>query len=462
VWRMRDRLGARDVGLFLAFPAVGPNYPRLSSHADIIAQAERAANQASDSPEHWLLLGQLLTSYGAAASRRDWHTQEVDALDRAVALDSSFSTALGARLYAAMSVRDQPTIARLAGLLESRVATGFTDDFLLWAAARSRGDSTAALRWRDRSLGLSRTDLMQKLVKISLFGVQLGLPLADARWAADKLRRDAATESERGGALLAHLAVRFAEGRTDLGDVNAPYGPGWAASIGQQALFEAAYRPVATAILVAEGRGAYSLSPPGGGAMRWPPVQLCLGTLLRSTAGDTTGTGAAIAGLRQFAALEPPPIARSDWEQIEMRVCPLLLDVLRERTPNAATPWPHLDALDSLLQHGPRALFGLAGTSPTAFANFTIARLREAHGELPAALAAIRRRETDGFPSYLWSRAAFLRQEGRLAALVGDTTGATRAYDEYLVLRTNPDAAMRAQRDSVVAERTAIGVRRTP
>jgi hypothetical protein len=40
--------------------------------------------------------------------------------------------------------------------------------------------------------------------------------------------------------------------------------------------------------------------------------------------------------------------------------------------------------------------------------------------------------------------------------LVGDTTGATRAYDEYLALRTDPDAAMRAQRDSVVEERAAL------
>jgi len=91
-----------------------------------------------------------------------------------------------------------------------------------------------------------------------------------------------------------------------------------------------------------------------------------------------------------------------------------------------------------------------------AFANYTIARLREVQGDLPAALAAIRRRETDGFPSYLWSRAAFLRQEGRLAALAGDTVGARRAYDAYLELRTDPDPAMRPQRDSVVVERTRL------
>ena len=35
-------------------------------------------------------------------------------------------------------------------------------------------------------------------------------------------------------------------------------------------------------------------------------------------------------------------------------------------------------------------------------ANYTIARLREKQRDLPRALAAIRRHETDGFPSYLW------------------------------------------------------------
>jgi hypothetical protein len=46
----------------------------------------------------------------------------------------------------------------------------------------------------------------------------------------------------------------------------------------------------------------------------------------------------------------------------------------------------------------------------------------------------------------------FLRQEGRLAALAGDTTGAIRAYEHYLTLRTNPDPPFLPQRDSVVAE----------
>jgi hypothetical protein len=92
-------------------------------------------------------------------------------------------------------------------------------------------------------------------------------------------------------------------------------------------------------------------------------------------------------------------------------------------------------------------------------ANWTIARLREAQGNIPGALAAIRRRENNWYPAYLWSLPAFLRQEGRLAALAGDTAGARWAYDRYLTLRTDPDPAFVPQRDSVLAERSALGGR---
>jgi hypothetical protein len=62
----------------------------------------------------------------------------------------------------------------------------------------------------------------------------------------------------------------------------------------------------------------------------------------------------------------------------------------------------------------------------------------------------------DYFPPYLWSLPAFLRQEGRLAALAGDTTGALQAYDKYLTLRAAPEPPFQPQRDSVLAERALL------
>jgi tetratricopeptide (TPR) repeat protein len=456
VYRMRDRLGARDRGLFLAMPAVGPDYPQSGDYVSVIAQAERAANEAPDSPEHWHLLGQLLASYGTAIGLTDLRRREAAAFDRAIALDSSFTIAIGARIGAAVAARDTAVVERFAKLLEERVSTGFADDFYLWAAARLRGDSINAIRWRDRMDGLSRTDRMQKLVKIAIFSPLYALPSGDARWAVRTMEQEAADESERGGALLGRLALRFNEGRSDLGEVRAPYGPGWAASLVQQSLIEPAYRGLGKRVIADEAAGAYDLQTPDGRQIRWPPVQLCHGQLMKLIDDDTTGTASAIAALRRFAATAPQGFTAEQWQQNESRLCPLLLEVLRERPPPAGTRWTRLDALDSLMMRGPRFYLGLAGTSPIAYANFTIARLRERQGDLRAALAAIRRREADAFPAYLWSQAAFLRQEGRLAALVGDASGARRAYDEYLLLRTSPDAAFRPQRDSVIAERAAL------
>ena len=458
VSRLRDRLSARDRSLFLAIPWVGPNYPRPSTNAEIIAQAQRGADSAADSPDHWLLLGQLLGAYGASASVADWPARAAAALDRAIALDSSFALAIQWRIYGAMEAGDTAATRRYAKLLEARVASGFADDYVLWAAARAAGDSAAAVRWRDRTEGR---------LPLILHSAAFALPLADAHLVLERVRRDATTDADRTGLWLGEEALGFAEGRSGVGDLSweLRLGSGGAGTILQQALIEPAYRPVAATVLAQERAGMFGIPGPSGiptpGGARWPPVRDCYGTLLRVTGGDTAGAGAALARLRAFAATDHPPLPRAQWQRVDLRVCPLLLGALLER-PAAGAARPSLERLDSLMRQGPRGWAEAASLEPTAFANFAIARLREAQGDIPAALAAIRRREVDYFPAYLWSLPAFLRQEGHLAALAGDTAGARRAYDEYLTMRTDPDPPFRPQRDSVLAERAALGNLRGP
>ena len=45
-----------------------------------------------------------------------------------------------------------------------------------------------------------------------------------------------------------------------------------------------------------------------------------------------------------------------------------------------------------------------------------------------------------------------LREEGRLAARVGDRAGAIRAWEHYLALRSNPEPPLIAERDSIRAQ----------
>jgi hypothetical protein len=86
-------------------------------------------------------------------------------------------------------------------------------------------------------------------------------------------------------------------------------------------------------------------------------------------------------------------------------------------------------------------------------ANLVVARLAEAQGDLVWALRAVRR-GAGGFGTFPWYRATFLREEGRLAALAGDTPGAIRAYRHYLAIRTDPEPEI-ATEDAAVRARLA-------
>jgi hypothetical protein len=85
-----------------------------------------------------------------------------------------------------------------------------------------------------------------------------------------------------------------------------------------------------------------------------------------------------------------------------------------------------LRQLDSMLTDPVEDMVPLVG-------NLVAARLHEERGELAAALAAVRRRWWGQWvdPGYV----VYHREEGRLAALAGDTAGAIRAYRRYLTLR---------------------------
>jgi hypothetical protein len=101
--------------------------------------------------------------------------------------------------------------------------------------------------------------------------------------------------------------------------------------------------------------------------------------------------------------------------------------------------------LDSLLQ-----VLDYPGTnvSRSSFANLVAARLLEKLGDTRGALAASRRR------SDVWTQdnpytAEHLREEGRLAAIVGEREEAIRAYRHFLALRANPEPSIQPQVDAV-------------
>jgi hypothetical protein len=86
---------------------------------------------------------------------------------------------------------------------------------------------------------------------------------------------------------------------------------------------------------------------------------------------------------------------------------------------------------------------GCCRSSPV-YVNLALARAFEHAGDYRSALRALRRRRDGTF--FL---ASFLRQEGDVAYRLKDYAGAQRAYEQYLVLRSDPEPALRAERDSI-------------
>jgi hypothetical protein len=72
-------------------------------------------------------------------------------------------------------------------------------------------------------------------------------------------------------------------------------------------------------------------------------------------------------------------------------------------------------------------------------------------GDNRGALAAARRR-TDAWTQNNAYLATQLREQGRLAALVGEREEAIRVYRHYLALRMDPEPALRPQVEAVRRE----------
>lgn len=96
-----------------------------------------------------------------------------------------------------------------------------------------------------------------------------------------------------------------------------------------------------------------------------------------------------------------------------------------------------------------RLAFNIPEPPSVAETNLFLARLWEAQGDRLRALKALRRR---GFLHPTQFMTTFVREEGRLAALTGDTAGAIRAYRHYLGLRYDPEPHLRPEVERVRRE----------
>jgi serine/threonine-protein kinase len=425
----RNRLSPADRTLLTGL--VGPHWPDLSSNAETLAAAEAAVRALPGRPEAWFRLGDLYWHWGAALGLVRPRDLAAAAFRRAIALDSSIVHAAPnaepiVHLFQIAAIEgDTATVRRLGAPI---IAAESVPGFFHWRTAWVFHDSAALDTLRRHFAAMSTSTLAGIITR----SVEDGLPLDDADRAGAVMVARAGTREEQITAEMYRYLLATHEGRP------ADAAAGQPARSPQMALLRAVggelYTDGDSSTALAAVREASTLADAplvakgeDRGRQYW---NICWVERWRLAHGQTRPTRRAIARLRSGVppGFGPPG---STWTTDFGSLCADLLEAslaTMERQPNAAVLAHRLDA--RLRQMSP------GWNVPD---NLVAARLLEANGDIPGALAAVRRRLFDMVPSCL---ATYLREEGRLAALAGDTSGAIAAYRHYLTLQAHPEPAV--------------------
>jgi len=412
-WEHQDQLTERGRA-YLQVLAAGRHNTSIRTTAELIAGYETLTRRWPEWGTPWVELGEKLTRYGALASVPDWRRRAREALEH---IDPPSDFTLWPLNELAFMDQDTARARDLADRYQARTAggSGFlaeTAPSYQWRAAILEGDTAAATR------ALAQTPDSQWILPFALAD---GRGMADAdrvvaadpstlffpdNWLWARAREPEWRDAWRG-------AAWHRDFKSNLARFTVP--------VFRALLLGSSEDTTATGAIqrlerIASGGDGEPLSPDD-----WT-VARCWITLWRLEHGDTTG---ARGTLRHLADWDPPH-RFEDWAG--------LIDVLLTRLEGGDVHASLLRA-DSVV----RELGG--GGYSAEVQNLMLARLLREYGEPERALAAIRRRfymapvimDYTSIPEYL-------REEARLAATVGDTTGAIEAYRHYFALRdSRPD-----------------------
>lgn len=445
----KARLPPRD-RKFLRFVAE-PAYPRAATLREKITNWEQATILFPDRPEAWFQLGDNLFHWGLQIGILDAESRSANAFDRAIALDSALAPALEHRLWLAASARDTQVLRRLA---PAYLATHPEAERLIphqWRVAAATGDSAALRRIRDHFRDLP-TDVLVTIVRIS----QEEFPSpADGEAAVAELERRASSTNEQHFAMvLAHdLAMNRGQPARAAAIVSrgrAIEDPNWTDSEGRVLVYDALYQEgnqSAAAAAAADLVERAGRPRPGERKARARMYyDLCAAAQWRLAQRDLEYARRAAERLGRTRT--PEDLA---GDVAEHHLCGAML-TLRLALVQGTALDGHSRRLDSLLTYGPW-VYALV-RQPAILA---LAEANERRGDAGLALATIRRRDLDR-----WNRliTTWLREEGRLAAMAGDTAAAIRAYQSYLALRDMPEPFLAAEVNRVRQELTRLGADR--
>lgn len=431
-WGSRNRLDHRDSLLLVAL--AGPRYPAHYTGAEQLRGWEDAVAALPGRRATWQGLGEVLFHVAPAMDVPRAHERSAAAFTRALAIDSLFAPALGHLLELKAAEGDTAAVRRLGNRYLAIDSAGSLADFYRWRVARALDDEPALQAFRDQ---VDRVD-PATLWRIIGMGQLDGTGMADVVWAADNLLARSGRNRDLHISFNALRAVALNRGRpaeaariaTEAGGSAQP-GPYLTLGLVVEALYSGGDTALAARAL--DHNLALADEPPGSNPTNPAFFTVCARGLWNAARGNWSSIPTDLARLRSV------PAAADRYNTGYITVCAAILQARWAAALDRAEAGDRLATLDSLVQKRPPANSWIM-----AAANLTVSRLREQAGDLPGALAAVRRfpYEYDLVPVAL---ATFLREEGRLARATGDRAGAVRAYTHYLALRDDPEPAVRAE-----------------
>lgn len=435
-WTNRARLTWRDQALLTAL--VGPHYPGPSSLPEKRAAWARALEVLPDQPEAWFWMGEFYFHEGSALRLARPHRWAAQALERAMSLDSTFAAPLVHRIDLAAMDGDTALIRRLGVRYATVDSTGDMAAYVRWRVATSLRDTATLARLRAGMQRLSTVSLWE----IENIGQLDAVGLEDVQHAAAILERREGVGHERWLSLTYSYNLALNRGRPQTAlatlaafDVTPPAGHDALRTIVFDGLFGDGDRDAAARAaqqLVRRAHATSRVPDAGDEELR----DLCASELWLATHRVFSTVDQAIDRLRAGARAG------------ELPLCASMLRVLEATAVSPRHAGAAIDSLDAVLQGVPSSAPGL-----TVAAALMLGRLRLAQGDGRRALAAVRGRGYGrvggGGPYFL---ATYLREEGRLAALLGDRAAAVQSYRKYLALRSNPEPAIQGDVDAVRAE----------
>lgn len=421
----RDRLSPRDQKLLMA--RLGPNFPETSTGDEYLRAAEAAVDAAPDSPEAWYQLGEVLLHRRPDTGEESARDLAREALDRAVALDSSFVSPMIHLVELASHDADRERMLRIATAALVHDSTGDIAEYMRWFRARGSGDPEARRRVRERFSIMNASP--RQLIRIHARAQPADtLDVNDLELLAPYEYQDATSSQERARAHTssAHLMVALA--RPAAAEEFIRRLP---AEVDQPIARILAALEAGSDVLGAE-RAALSLAPivtgpvpdAGPAFVRWARIAVFYETweLLQGRTATVTQT---LESIRRKSVEMPHPVPFLEWGVAQLEAM-------------YAAETGRADALEQARN----------------FAQLLIDQ--DVHGHFPYIAARLLGQLGDpelGFrvaSNTLYASA--ILERARLGAQIGRRENAIRAYQTYLLLRHNPEPSMQPEIDRVRAE----------